>query len=166
MEGKKSTVSADSAKAKPSIASELFGSKESSAPGTKGYSAGSGSSGIFDAVFSNPATMPGRPNSQFDGLGTWRKEDHQVWNSKPAPSDSIFQNSSSEGNKDRNPLFAGDHGKVEPCFLGSSLFYGGQDICNPPSNPSGTNKYYKDDDDRDERDCASRGNWWQESLYY
>ncbi|KAK1320862.1 hypothetical protein QJS10_CPA03g01764 [Acorus calamus] len=141
MEGKKSTGSADSSSTSSSIVSQLFGSKESSAPATE--SSSSGRSGIFDSVFA----MPERQTSQFEGLGTWRKQDHQVWSSRPATSDSIFHSSSSEN-------------KVEPCFLSSSLFYGGREYCPPPKSASETNKMYRDDDP-DEKDSASRGNWWK-----
>ncbi|KAI7738152.1 hypothetical protein M8C21_018932 [Ambrosia artemisiifolia] len=55
----------------------------------------------------------------------------------------------------------------QPCHLSSSIYYGGQDIYTNPSitknTPGHSTQYTKDGED-DGR--ASRGNWWQGSLYY
>ncbi|KAK9158917.1 hypothetical protein Scep_005491 [Stephania cephalantha] len=59
--------------------------------------------------------------------------------------------------------------KTEPCYLSSSLYYGGQDLYSNPSNRGNTGSshiFKKDSDSDDPNDSASRGNWWQGSLYY
>ncbi|KAI7755115.1 hypothetical protein M8C21_025985 [Ambrosia artemisiifolia] len=58
----------------------------------------------------------------------------------------------------------------QPCTLSSSLHYGGQDIyINPHSTKNTPGQYstqkYSNKDGEDDG-LASRGNWWQGSLYY
>nr|GFC28322.1 uncharacterized protein [Tanacetum cinerariifolium] len=65
---------------------------------------------------------------------------------------------------DMSPFY--DQEKSQPCPLSSSIYYGGQDIypnSHTTKNNSGHSTYNKDGED-DGR--ASRGNWWQGSLYY
>ncbi|MED6205526.1 hypothetical protein PIB30_018514 [Stylosanthes scabra] len=58
--------------------------------------------------------------------------------------------------------------RVQPCHLSSSIYYGGQDIYSHPQTTqnSGLNSLYKKDGGEDDSGSASRGNWWQGSLYY
>ncbi|WJX68913.1 hypothetical protein P8452_53236 [Trifolium repens] len=69
-------------------------------------------------------------------------------------------------NKDMSYIY--QEQKVQPCHLSSSIYYGGQDIYSHPSSTrdSGLNNTYKKDDGEDDSGSASRGNWWQGSLYY
>ncbi|XWS71633.1 hypothetical protein CRYUN_Cryun03dG0154800 [Craigia yunnanensis] len=72
-------------------------------------------------------------------------------------------------NKDSNSVFREE--RVEPCHLSSSLYYGGQDIYSRSSSIQ-TSSYpiFKkdggDDPNGNNSQDASRGNWWQGSLYY
>ncbi|TYI33232.1 hypothetical protein ES332_A04G119100v1 [Gossypium tomentosum] len=54
--------------------------------------------------------------------------------------------------------------RIEPCHLSSSIYHGGQDIYirSHSDQDSGLN----DDSEEDESGYASRGNWWQGSVYY
>ncbi|KAM3236117.1 hypothetical protein P3L10_016154 [Capsicum annuum] len=56
--------------------------------------------------------------------------------------------------------------KVEaPCNLRSSIYYGGQDVYPQTNQTTGShNNTVKKDGDGS--NSASRGNWWQGSLYY
>lgn len=55
--------------------------------------------------------------------------------------------------------------RTDPCHLSSSIYYGGQDVCT--QNPgTGFNSSLKRDGGEDDSGGASRGNWWQGSLYY
>ncbi|XP_039064424.1 uncharacterized protein LOC120209495 isoform X2 [Hibiscus syriacus] len=59
------------------------------------------------------------------------------------------------------------HQCVQPCHLSSSIYYGGQDECPRPQTKqgSGIDTVYKDNGE-DDSGYATRGNWWQGSLYY
>ncbi|XP_038905460.1 uncharacterized protein LOC120091479 isoform X3 [Benincasa hispida] len=55
--------------------------------------------------------------------------------------------------------------RTDPCHLSSSIYYGGRDVYT--QNPgTGFNSSLKRDGGEDDSGGASRGNWWQGSLYY
>ncbi|KAJ6350306.1 hypothetical protein OIU78_006469 [Salix suchowensis] len=59
----------------------------------------------------------------------------------------------------------------EPCNFSSSIYYGGQENYSPRTKNSESQHvfkkdYEKDDPNGNDPDSASRGNWWQGSLYY
>ncbi|XP_023638667.1 uncharacterized protein LOC17885986 isoform X2 [Capsella rubella] len=72
-------------------------------------------------------------------------------------------------------ILSSKHGSLEKskntstCNLSSSLYYGGQDVYSQ-STQNHTYPTINKDQDRDNTDTnssdASRGNWWQGSLYY
>ncbi|OVA17753.1 hypothetical protein BVC80_1835g131 [Macleaya cordata] len=144
-----------------SISSDLFGTKgSSSSPFNANPS--SSSSGIFDSVFSTPSTILGRESSRSGVIGSW--------NSKQESPGSTKQSSEGENrsmhNKDRSSIYQDE--RTEPCYLSSSLYYGGQDMYSDPSNTrtSGQPHIFKKDDGEDDENgsnlnSASRGNWWQ-----
>ena len=55
--------------------------------------------------------------------------------------------------------------RVQPCHLSSSIYYGGPDVYIQPQN-STVNSTKKKEGGEDDSGSASRGNWWQGSLYY
>ncbi|XP_010262673.1 PREDICTED: uncharacterized protein LOC104601144 [Nelumbo nucifera] len=147
MEGRKQVGSS-------SFPSDLFGVKDSS----------SSSSGIFGSVFPSTSTAIGRDISHSELIGSLRNQDkaNPVCNTKQGVAEKKAQYS--EGN---------NHGTVEPCFLSSSLYYGGQDVYSQSPNirSSGSYPIFKKDGGEDDPNgsslnSASRGNWWQGSLYY
>lgn len=74
-------------------------------------------------------------------------------------------------NKEGNSIFQERSG---PCPLSSSLYYGGQEdmyvLCSNVKNMESHHDFKKEgeqgDKHRDESHIASRGNWWEGSLYY
>ncbi|MFS7903336.1 hypothetical protein Hanom_Chr01g00022871 [Helianthus anomalus] len=76
---------------------------------------------------------------------------------------------SSVTNMERRSIF---QESVEPSPLSSSLFYGGQEdmyVCSSSDPTSQTYSKFKKVDGKDDpnhMDSASRGNWWEGSLYY
>ncbi|KAG2670060.1 hypothetical protein I3843_14G065000 [Carya illinoinensis] len=131
-----------------SITADLFGAKESPP---------SSSSGTFASIFPPPLTLVGRNSLGTEVMGSWQKQPsgNQAWNMKQGtPAISSGGARCTRTNKDRSSIF---QERVEPCHLSSSLYYGGQDIYSqfPKDDPNGNNS-----------NSASRGNWWQGSLYY
>ncbi|KAK9123829.1 hypothetical protein Sjap_013431 [Stephania japonica] len=155
MEGERKQVGSSSS----SISSDLFASKSNS-----------NSSQILDSVFPPPPSIRGSGYVRNDAVGTRRKQDseHQAWSAKNgSPGDSSRSSENGTPSKSRmNSLFQDE--KTEPCYLSSSLYYGGQDLYSNPSNRgnTGSSHIFKDSDSDDPNDSASRGNWWQGSLYY
>ncbi|KAK9986438.1 hypothetical protein SO802_031389 [Lithocarpus litseifolius] len=151
MEGSKKTASS------ASLTSELFGSKDSSP-----------SSGIFGSIFAPSTKVLGREylHSEMNG----RKQDlpNEPWHAKPSPGQYESpkggdNESQSMPNKDMSPIYQ-EQRVQNNCSLSSSILYGGQDICaHLQSTPSSV---YKKDGGEDDSGSASRGNWWQGSLYY
>ncbi|XP_073276579.1 uncharacterized protein [Primulina huaijiensis] len=147
-----------------SFTSDLFGSKDSDVAAS--------SSGIFGSIFSPAAKWPQAVGN--DSLHMPEKEKKidsgsQSWNSKTAVSESSvvkgegnFQRS--EG-KDMGPFYPGEN--VHPCHYSSSIYYGGQDLYSRPQTAQSTVfTTFNKDGGEDDSDGASRGNWWQGSLYY
>ncbi|KAJ4725702.1 Plant/T7H20-70 protein [Melia azedarach] len=146
-----------------SFTADLFGTKESP----------SSSTGIFASILSPASSVVGRNSSKAEILGTWHRQPsgNQVKNNKqgiPALHTEIV--SCDIPNKDRSYLFQEEI--AEPCHLSSSLYYGGQDIYSqsPDTHASGLYPILKkdggEDDNGNNSHGASRGNWWQGSLYY
>ncbi|ESR42467.1 plant/t7h20-70 protein [Citrus sinensis] len=160
MEGRKQTGSSSS------LTNELFGSKESSS-----------SSGIFGSIFSPPSKVLGRESLRSESMEKKHDSSKEAWNTKPTtpvlllsfPGDaSRSYETESQGTayKDMSSMYQDQ--RVQPCHLSSSIYYGGQDVYSPrPPNSQGpgVNSVFKKDGE-DDSGSASRGNWWQGSLYY
>ncbi|KAI4356536.1 hypothetical protein L6164_000553 [Bauhinia variegata] len=142
-----------------SFTSELFGSKESCP---------SSSSGIFGSIFSPSPKVVGRESLRSEVSG---KTATEAWSSKIGTQDDTSKvNDDDETqispNKDLSSIY--QEQRVQPCHLSSSIYYGGQDIYSHPQSTqnAGLNSLYKKDGGEDDSGSASRGNWWQGSLYY
>jgi len=157
-DGKKQLGSSSSSS---SFTSDLFGTKDSSA---------SSSSGIFGSIFSPSSKVLGRESVRSEAAEKKQDSSSQAWSTKPGAQDTTIPQSSegenvSVPNKDPSPFYQEQRG--QPCHLSSSIYYGGQDIYSHPQNTQGSvyptiNK----DSGEDDSGSASRGNWWQGSLYY
>ncbi|WCJ20433.1 hypothetical protein M5689_002665 [Euphorbia peplus] len=162
MEYKKESISSSSSS---SFTADLFGTKESTPPS-------SSSSGIFASIFPPPSKVLGRKSSSshqgiIGGGGSWQKQ-----SSGNNPKQGL-PGLGGNPNKDRKSIFVEE--RVEPCNLSSSLYYGGQDNYSQPptAHGSGSGSYPilkkdggEDDPNGSNSNTASRGNWWQGSLYY
>ncbi|CAA6661714.1 unnamed protein product [Spirodela intermedia] len=148
MEGKKQQAPSSSPPASTSsLVADLFGGKNAPNPS---------SSSFFHSVFPPASTVMGRDSWKQGAQG-------QTWNGQNVPADGAFHGS---GNKEKSPAY--QHEKIDPCSFSSSLYYGGQDICTnaPTSHSPGYNHKKDGEDDSNNPNAASRGNWWQGSLYY
>ncbi|XP_059428357.1 uncharacterized protein LOC132162117 [Corylus avellana] len=151
MEGRKQATSYSSSS---SLTSELFGSKESSS-----------NSGIFGSIFAPSSKVLGREARHSEVTG--RKQDSKIesWQTKPGADDpykSIDGESQSMPNRDMSSIY--QEQRVQPCHLSSSIYYGGQETYSHPQSTQSS--VYKKDGGEDDSGSASRGNWWQGSLYY
>ncbi|KAK6790121.1 hypothetical protein RDI58_013921 [Solanum bulbocastanum] len=127
-----------------SFTNELFGPKEPS------------NSTLFASVFGAPSTGLRRdPIHSGDHRGSSRIQDPGYQ----------YGNNTKYGTSD-NGSKINQNEKVEaPCNLSSSIYYGGQDVYPPTNQNTGSqNNIVKKDGDGS--NAASRGNWWQGSLYY
>ncbi|XP_057436924.1 uncharacterized protein LOC130729255 isoform X3 [Lotus japonicus] len=151
MEGRKNLVSSSS-----SFTSELFGPSESHP------------SSAFESMFSPSPKVTGRVSLRSEVSGKIGGEGSST--KFGTPPDFISKGSDSEtqskANKDMSSIY--QEQRVQPCHLSSSIYYGGQDIYSHPQSArdSRLNSLYKNDGGEDDSGSASRGNWWQGSLYY
>nr|XP_043622314.1 uncharacterized protein LOC122593918 isoform X2 [Erigeron canadensis] len=153
MEGEKKQASSSSSS---SFTNELFGSKESS----------SSSSGLFHSIFPPPSKAHGK--DYISSELTKKDQDSASRREKKFHSDYLEKEDKDRNrNKQMDMSSFYEQERTQPCHLSSSIYYGGQDIYNNPGatkkTPAGQPTYSKDGED-DGR--ASRGNWWQGSLYY
>ncbi|XP_062166702.1 uncharacterized protein LOC133873014 [Alnus glutinosa] len=151
MEGRKQATSYSSS---PSLTSELFGSKESSS-----------SSGIFGSIFAPSSKVLGREARHYEVTGRRQDSKNESWQAKPGTDDPFKSNDSesqSMPNRDMSSIY--QEQRVQPCHLSSSIYYGGQETYSHPQNTQSS--VYKKDGGEDDSGSASRGNWWQGSLYY
>ncbi|KAK9061134.1 hypothetical protein SSX86_018314 [Deinandra increscens subsp. villosa] len=119
-----------------SFTEHLFGPKDAS----------STSSGLFSSVFGPSSTGLGRDSSHSKNRGSPKKQEFEGQYTK-----SSAQNET-----------------AGPSYLSSSIYYGGQEVYAPNTHanrPPHTVKKDGGDDDAN-GSGASRGNWWQGSLYY
>ncbi|XP_019156854.1 PREDICTED: uncharacterized protein LOC109153438 [Ipomoea nil] len=139
-----------------SFATDLFGPKVSSESSTS-------SSGLFESVF-GPSSMGLGRQSTYNGV--------------------MYSNTTKSGTPDgstqrgmdykiKSSMFEGDERAERPCNFSSSIYYGAQEVYSPTTNhtPCSHHTYFKkeeveDDENGNNSNCASRGNWWQGSLYY
>ncbi|XP_057513906.1 uncharacterized protein LOC130795720 [Actinidia eriantha] len=160
--------------ASSSFTSDLFGSNESSA---------SSSSGILGSIFSPSSKVffifygflvacyvLGGSLCALRWLRRSKTLPGQFWTTNSgAAQDTIPRRSEGENqsptNKDKNQFY--QEQRVQPCHLSSSIYYGGQDVYSPPqkAQDSGHTTFHNDKGE-DDSGSASRGNWWQGSLYY
>ncbi|TMW87997.1 hypothetical protein EJD97_019155 [Solanum chilense] len=134
----------DSSSSSSSFTNELFGPKEPS------------NSTLFASVFGPPSTGLRRdPIHSGDHRGSSRIQDQG----------NQYGNNTKYGTSE-NGSKRSQNEKVEaPCNLSSSIYYGGQDVYPPTNQTTGSqNNIVKKDGDGS--NSASRGNWWQGSLYY
>jgi len=139
----------------PSFTNELFGSKESHP--------------IFGSMFSPPSQpkLSGRESLSSELSGN--KTAKETWSPKTGTQDDFSKGKYGEaqntGNKNKSYMY--QHQRVPPCPLSSSIYYGGQDTYYHSSTENeGLNSTHKNDVGNDDPGIASRGNWWQGSLYY
>ncbi|ESW05939.1 hypothetical protein PHAVU_010G005600 [Phaseolus vulgaris] len=148
-----------------SFTSELFGSIKESHHHPSSSAAG----GIFGSIFSPPSKTKvlGRESLRSE---LSRKIANETRSNKIGIQDDFSKGSSSKAqnsvNKDMSSIYQDQ--RVQPCHLSSSIYYGGQDICPSPQSThnEGFNSLYQNDVGDDDSELASRGNWWQGSLYY
>ncbi|EOA21740.1 hypothetical protein CARUB_v10002196mg [Capsella rubella] len=151
MEGRKKKASSSSSSSPPSsssLTSELFGSRENP-------SSPSSSSGIFGSIFAPPPKVLGRESMRQETVTGG-------WNDKTSKSGDVDRNREQQENL--GSAYQQDQ-RVQPCHLSSSIYYGGPDVYFQPQNPT-VNSTNKKDGGEDDSGSASRGNWWQGSLYY
>ncbi|KAF5747582.1 hypothetical protein HS088_TW05G00307 [Tripterygium wilfordii] len=153
MEGRKQVSKSCSSS---SLTSELFGSRET-------YSSSS-SAGLFGSIFAPTSKVLRRESFRTE----LKRQDYAngAWNANPSRPVNTSETSQgdvqSTPNEDMNYIY--EEQRVQPSPLCSSILYGGQDIYNHPQSiqSTGVNSVYNEDDSG----SASRGNWWQGSLYY
>ncbi|KAK6935796.1 hypothetical protein RJ641_032826 [Dillenia turbinata] len=151
MESKKQVGSSSS------LISELFGAKESSP-----------STGIFASIFQPPAMVVGRKPQGSEVIESVHKHssENYGWKNQGSPVKYEEAGFNSMATKDRNSYY--EEQRAEPCYLSSSLYYGGQDMYSGSSKTqtSGSYPIFKNDNGEDDPngtnlDSAYRGNWWQ-----
>lgn len=149
--------------------SDLLGSKKSSPP--------SSSTGLFASIFPRPSSVVHRNYSCSDLVGCLQEQStrDEAWGTRQVTADIIADKNedtkSSIINKEKKSIFLE---RVETCPLSSSLYYGGQEdmyISSSSTKSSGSYPSIKQGGVEDDpygyhSESASRGNWWQGSLYY
>ncbi|GAV56834.1 hypothetical protein CFOL_v3_00376 [Cephalotus follicularis] len=152
----------------------LFGPRDSSS------SSSSSASGTFSSIFPRPSTVLGKDSHHSGILGSLQKHDSPnhvgagIYGSQENYSRSGKGESSGIDRKDKGSSNNYQNETVEPCYLSSSIYYGGQENYSPTTrstesphiNQHKTDDGKEDDPNGSNSNSASRGNWWQGSLYY
>ncbi|KAF7848564.1 hypothetical protein BT93_L1843 [Corymbia citriodora subsp. variegata] len=146
---------------------QLFGPKDSFPP----------SSGSFGSIFPPPSTVLARINNHsrsetFMGSPINPDLGNQASGCKYGnPGQSFKGDGNNATCKAKSAIYQTE--AAEPCYMSSSIYYGGQENYSPRTSARTTESHsvFKKDGVDDESnvnnsDSASRGNWWQGSLYY
>ncbi|KAL7612156.1 uncharacterized protein LOC111912278 [Lactuca sativa] len=140
-----------------SFTENLFGPKDPSA---------ATSSGLFSSVFGPSSTGLGKDSSHSKNTGASNKQEFGGPYGSGKHSTPDHKTQRCIGEKDGNPIYQNE--TAEPSYLSSSIYYGGQEVYSPNSQPCRPHHSFKKDggDEDPNNNSASRGNWWQGSLYY
>ncbi|CAI9273563.1 unnamed protein product [Lactuca saligna] len=140
-----------------SFTENLFGPKDPSA---------ATSSGLFSSVFGPSSTGLGKDSSHSTNTGASKKQEFGGPYGIGKHSTPDHKTQRCIGEKDGNPIYQNE--TAEPSYLSSSIYYGGQEVYSPNSQPCRPHHTFKKDggDEDPNNNTASRGNWWQGSLYY
>lgn len=158
MEGRKQVGESSSSS---SFTSDLFGTKEPSPS--------SSLNGIFSSIFPPSSKVVGREPLRSELAEKKPDSADPIWGIKNGVPDTMSR--SSEGENDSMPsrdvssIYQQEE-RAHPCHFSSSIYYGGRDVYSHPQNTQSSGINFKKDGGEDDPGAASRGNWWQESLYY
>ncbi|KAL0555610.1 hypothetical protein IC582_009561 [Cucumis melo] len=134
-----------------SFTSDLFGIRDTSSLS---------SNHIFGPVFSSSSSFKASQNSEVGG------KSHAVSYSPKTEGSSKYKECKNGSTSSREVGSFYQEQRTNPCHLSSSIYYGGQDIYTDQNPGTGFNSSLKRDGGEDDSGGASRGNWWQGSLYY
>ncbi|KAK1409419.1 hypothetical protein QVD17_35945 [Tagetes erecta] len=143
-----------------SFTENLFGPKDAS----------STASGLFSSVFGPSSTVSplglGRNPSHCNNKGLQNKHEFGGLYESAKSSTQDYKTQRMMNEKDGNKVYQNE--TAEPSYLSSSIYYGGQETYSPNTHTSRPQRTFKKDgaDDDTNGSSASRGNWWQGSLYY
>ncbi|PKI46619.1 hypothetical protein CRG98_032961 [Punica granatum] len=136
----------------------------SSSSSSSSYSTGS----TFGSIFPPPSAVLGRdssPSGAFTGYSRSQDLGNQfgIWNNYGDHQGQVFKGES----KGRSSTTSYNQQETaEPCYMSSSIYYGGQENYSPRTQASESQHTLKKDGEDDDSGSASRGNWWRGSLYY
>ncbi|RDY06891.1 hypothetical protein CR513_09059 [Mucuna pruriens] len=133
----------------------LFGPKDPS-------TTSSSSTSIFGSIFPPPSTV---------GVRDSTKQDTGCKNYGAPGNYSNKGESSGVSNKNGSSTNYHQNETVEPSYYSSSIYYGAQENYSPRTRTTQSHHIFKkdkedDDPNGNDSNSASRGNWWQGSLYY
>ncbi|KAK2637476.1 hypothetical protein Ddye_032268 [Dipteronia dyeriana] len=138
-----SSYSYSSSSSSSSSINQLFGPKDSSSSST---------SAVLGSIFPPPSTGLACESGK---TGPLRKQGESNKSDIKDIKNSIYKNET-----------------TEPCYLSSSIYYGGQENYSPRTKSTDSHHVVKKDGGEGDpngsnaNNAASRGNWWQGSLYY
>ncbi|XP_009116267.1 uncharacterized protein LOC103841476 isoform X1 [Brassica rapa] len=146
MDKKKTVAPQSSSSSSSSSFDHIFGPRVSSPPS-------SSTTGLFNSIFPRPSEkrMLGR-QMDFASRGGHVK----------------YQSPSERGERSNKKDKKSYHNEETepPCNLSSSIYYGGQENYSSTTTTTKDTMQYKKDGDEGDSKSASRGNWWEGSLYY
>ncbi|KAG1337809.1 hypothetical protein COCNU_04G001150 [Cocos nucifera] len=173
MEAEKPTASSPSPPSR--IADDLFGRKEAAGSSA---SSSSSSSGYFSSVFPPASSIMGKDSAHSDLYWTLDKQRTEVQKGNALSSRAVTSpDDKCQGGPSKSRTTSNKDGKsaysiesAESSYFGSSIHYGGREFysSSPSMRSSGAPNNYKNnnDDDLGDSNVATRGDWWQGSLYY
>ncbi|GKU92030.1 hypothetical protein SLEP1_g5812 [Rubroshorea leprosula] len=135
----------------------LFGPKDSSS---------SSSSGVFGSIFPPPSMVHGRDSAHSGIMGSHYHGGNGKYGS---PGNTADYKKGERSGTARSSVYQNE--TTEPCYFSSSIYYGGQENYSSTKKTTESPQFLKkdggdDDPNGSNSNSASRGNWWQGSLYY
>ncbi|XP_051121506.1 uncharacterized protein LOC127244942 isoform X1 [Andrographis paniculata] len=125
----------------------------------------------FGAFFGPPTPSNSQLLLLLQGRGKQTAGNHPPNPTLATPKDyKVAQMEERKNSNNFNNYGDGNGKTIEPCYFNSSIYYGAQEVYFPTNHPTNNinNSLNKEGEDQSESHstCASRGNWWQGSLYY
>ncbi|KAK6929414.1 hypothetical protein RJ641_005619 [Dillenia turbinata] len=121
---------------------------------------------IFGPKDSSSSSTTSFFGSKVLGKDSFGKQDPRILtgNAKYATPDTHLQSIKGETGNLASKEKSYQNDTAESCYFSSSIYYGGQEVYSPNSRKAESRPIFNKDGEDD--DSASRGNWWQGSLYY
>ncbi|KAG7033807.1 hypothetical protein SDJN02_03532 [Cucurbita argyrosperma subsp. argyrosperma] len=156
MEGKKHVGAESESESSSSRTTDPFGSKHSSYSST---------TGIFGSIFAPSSKVLGRDSLLSQAKEGERDSVNGPWipNAEAQDDNGSHRQKERQEKKDKDMSSIYQEQGAQPCHLSSSIYYGGQDVYAHPQN---SHNFEFKEGGEDDSGSASRGNWWQGSLYY
>ncbi|OWM81775.1 uncharacterized protein LOC116193087 isoform X2 [Punica granatum] len=125
---------------------------------------------VFSSIFPPPSKVQAGEFPKFELNANKQYFVEDGWNIKPVKSEDNLKSNQSgtQSIQKEDASYIYQERNLQPMNLSSSIYYGGREMYSNPNNKQdpALNFISLENNGEDDSGSASRGDWWQGSLYY